>query len=230
LSPATIRFWSRMSRLEIKGLFSGSKEGSVRQNPRLALPVNKSVHGDAVNTSVNTAINTGKETMNTTIETQIGQLQKLSATALRAKYRELFGETSRSSNRQFLFRRLAWRVQAIAEGDLSERARKRALEIANDADLTRRPGKAFLRLPEPRSARDQRLPPAGSVLRRIFKQKLIEVMILRRNGGFLELTDEVRATALSSLTELIESTETECAGRLCRRRQARDRKREASTA
>lgn len=68
------------------------------------------------------------------IEVQIGRLRDAKRTALRAKYRELFGEDSRSMNRQFLFRRVAWRLQVLAEGDLSERARRRALEIANDAD------------------------------------------------------------------------------------------------
>jgi len=45
------------------------------------------------------------------------------------------GEKSRSSDRQFLFRRIAERLRARAEGDLSERARRRAREIADDADL-----------------------------------------------------------------------------------------------
>ena len=52
---------------------------------------------------------------------------------LRQKYLEVFGEESLSNHKQFLFRRIAWRIQAIAEGGLSERARRRALEIANDA-------------------------------------------------------------------------------------------------
>jgi len=73
---------------------------------------------------------------------------------------------------------VAWRIQAIAEGDLSERARKRALEIANDADLKRCPEKALFKLPEPRNGRDHRLPPVGSVLRRVFKQELVEVTVL----------------------------------------------------
>ena len=34
-----------------------------------------------------------------------------------------------------LLRRLAWCIQANAEAGISERARRRALEIANDADL-----------------------------------------------------------------------------------------------
>lgn|GEM_PF-6251861 len=65
---------------------------------------------------------------------------------LRAKYREVFGEESRSNHKQFLFRRIAWRVQALAEGGLSERARRRALEIASDADLR-------IRAPAGRAAR-----------------------------------------------------------------------------
>ena len=32
-------------------------------------------------------------------------------------------------------RRIAWRLQAQAEGDLSDQARRRAMDIANDADL-----------------------------------------------------------------------------------------------
>ena len=52
---------------------------------------------------------------------EIEQLRHMKAAALRARYRELFGEESRSSNRQFLFRRVIWRLQAKAEGDLSDR-------------------------------------------------------------------------------------------------------------
>src|SRR5207245_10052760 len=79
------------------------------------------------------------------LDAKIERLRKLAPAALRAQYRELFGVESRSGNRQFLFRRVAWRMQALAEGDLSERARKRALEIANDADLKVQPTKAFLK-------------------------------------------------------------------------------------
>src|SRR5437867_4275538 len=103
--------------------------------------------------------------MDASIDAQIADLQKLSATALRAKYQELFGEESRSSNRQYLFRRVAWRVQALANGGLSERARQRAREIANEADLRTHPHKSFARLMEdvPRDlGRDHRLPPVGA--------------------------------------------------------------------
>ena len=44
----------------------------------------------------------------------VGQLQQLYADAL--------GETVRSRHKQYLIRRIAWRLQANAEGGLSERA------------------------------------------------------------------------------------------------------------
>ena len=48
---------------------------------------------------------------------------------LRARYAEVFGEPTTSGNRQWLFRRIAWRIQSLAEGDLSERTRRRAAEL-----------------------------------------------------------------------------------------------------
>ena len=118
--------------------------------------------------------------MNTTSAVQIANLQKLSATALKTKYRELFREESRSSNRQYLFRRVAWRMQELAEGGISERARQRAREVANDADLRIHPPKSFI-LPTRetvRDSRDYRLPPVGAMLSRTFKGKSIEVRVL----------------------------------------------------
>lgn len=70
-----------------------------------------------------------------TIEQQIAELSRMTVGQLKQKYIEVFGEETHSNNRQFLFRRIAWRIQALAEGGLSERARRRALEIANDADI-----------------------------------------------------------------------------------------------
>jgi hypothetical protein len=81
------------------------------------------------------------------IREEIERLRSLTTAQLKEKYREVFGEESRSNHKQFLFRRIAWRIQANALGGLSERARQRALEIANDADLRIRAPKNFLREP-----------------------------------------------------------------------------------
>ena len=51
-----------------------------------------------------------------TIELQIAELSRMTVGQLKQKYIEVFGEETRSNNRQFLFLRIAWRIQALAEG------------------------------------------------------------------------------------------------------------------
>jgi Protein of unknown function (DUF2924) len=74
---------------------------------------------------------------NDTIWHQIDKLRHQTVRELTAKYKEVFGLESRSNHRQFLVRRIAWRLQANAEGALSERARQRALALAEEAELRR---------------------------------------------------------------------------------------------
>ena len=68
--------------------------------------------------------------METAILMEIEKLRRVSLAAMRQQYREVFGEDTRCRNREHLFRRIAWRVQALAEGDLTERARERASQLA----------------------------------------------------------------------------------------------------
>lgn len=68
----------------------------------------------------------------------INELEAMRVPDLRKRYAEVFGEATRSNNRDYLVKRIAWRAQANSEGDLSERARRRAEELANDAELRRR--------------------------------------------------------------------------------------------
>ena len=126
--------------------------------------------------------------MNPSIVAEVEQLRQLKTAVLRTRYREVLGEESRSSNRQSLLRRIAWRLQAKAEGDLSERARRRALEIADDADLRQRVPKDFLAQSAPSpvgasadrigSRRDARLPVLGTVLTRQYRDRRIVVTVL----------------------------------------------------
>jgi Ni,Fe-hydrogenase III large subunit len=73
--------------------------------------------------------------MDNAVLMEIEKLRRASLASLREKFREVFHEEARTRHRQHLFRRIAWRLQALAEGDLTERARVRANEIAEDADL-----------------------------------------------------------------------------------------------
>ena len=53
----------------------------------------------------------------------------------RGRYLEVFGEELRCGNKDFLWKRIAWRIQALAEGDLSERACRRVEELAKRMNL-----------------------------------------------------------------------------------------------
>jgi len=123
--------------------------------------------------------------MDPIVVTAMDELQELKIPALKKRYRELFGEESKSSNKQFLFRRIAWRLQANAEGDLSERARRRAAEIADDRDLRIRAPKEFVARPESgslsldrtRPPKDSRLPGPGTLLTRRVGNRQIVVKV-----------------------------------------------------
>ena len=60
------------------------------------------------------------------IAREIATLKRMTVTQLRGRYLEVFGERTRSGNKDFLWKRIAWRMQANTEGDLTERARRRA--------------------------------------------------------------------------------------------------------
>jgi len=120
------------------------------------------------------------------IHHEVALLQRLGAQQLRARYAEVFGETTPAHNKTWLIRRIAWRLQALAEGDLSERAQRRAEELANDADLRLNPPRPraadMPRSAEPAAAivplRDRRLPPVGSVLARVYRGQSVQVRVL----------------------------------------------------
>ena len=123
------------------------------------------------------------------IEQQIALLPQMTSAQLRDKYHEAFGELPRSRHKAYLVRRIAWRLQAIVEGDLSERARRRANELACDADLRisappSANGKehwawsASHASASPAGTRRRHLPPPGTVLARPYQGRIIEVTVL----------------------------------------------------
>lgn len=126
--------------------------------------------------------------MSPALRAEIEGLAELSVPELKAKYVEAFGERSRSGNAAFLRKRIAWRLQARAMGGLSERARRRAEEIADEADLRVRPPRPSRRLSAATRGRvqtqtasperDPRLPPPGEVLVREFRGMTVVVRVL----------------------------------------------------
>ncbi len=144
---------------------------------------------------------------------EIRQLSRMTVRELRRKYLEIFGEETRAFHKEFLRKRIAWRIQAIAEGDLSERARRRAEELANDADLRIRTPRDPLRsgtaAEKARTttscishSRDPRLPLPGTLLAREYKGQDIVVKAL--DTGFEY--DGRRYKSLSAIAKEVTGT------------------------
>ena len=102
---------------------------------------------------------------------ELAALGEMTGAEMAEKYVLLFGQSARSRNKVFLRKRLAWRIQELAEGGLSERALARIEELGPAALASwcrcARAG-AF---PPPRASvsprsRDPRLPTVGTVLTR----------------------------------------------------------------
>ena len=122
--------------------------------------------------------------MQLNIVNEVAALERMTIGQLRQRFAELFGEATLASNRAWLVKRIAWRLQALAEGDLSERARRRAAELARDADLRLNPPRRQTTTttpPEPVTVPtpvDHRLPPPGTILTRPYKGQLVQVQVL----------------------------------------------------
>jgi hypothetical protein len=124
---------------------------------------------------------------------EIENLRRASLEALREKYWEVFQEETRCRHREHLFRRIAWRLQALATGDLSERARQRAHRIANDADLRMIAPPGFFAVGDERVRTaprnqgrppDRRLPLPGTLLTRNWKGRTLLVEVLEAGFRF----------------------------------------------
>jgi hypothetical protein len=124
--------------------------------------------------------------MNPKTAAEISQLESLSVCQLAKRYEELFGDECRSRHKRYLVRRIAWRLQAAEEGGLSERAIRRAEELAVDSEIrVTAPREQHLanqrvatRQPDGFVDWDPRLPSPGNWLERRYKGRVIRVLLL----------------------------------------------------
>lgn len=131
---------------------------------------------------------------------ELVDLREMSVRELREKYEAVFGEPTRAGNKDWLFKRIAWRIQSLAEGDLSERAQRRAEFLARDADLRTTAPRTPTATPTGNGGHrevggngtsdekpapavlDERVPPPGTVLTRRYRGQAYHVRV--RQDGF----------------------------------------------
>ena len=139
------------------------------------------------------------------IDQEVVELRRMTTNELCERYAQVFGEETRTRHKPYLIRKIAWRMQAMAEGDLSIRARRRAEELAQDADVRVMPPKeglvvATMPLPKAVAANhDPRLPTPGTAITRKYKGRTIQVVVL--TDGFEY--DGERYASLSAVAKAI---------------------------
>ena len=142
--------------------------------------------------------------MTLNIDKEIARLEAMTVADLRAEYSKLWNCAAYSRNRIHLIRRCAWKLQELEYGGLSERALKRAEEIAEGASLRQLPPrndrwKKVGHISATPQKRDPRLPKAGSTLVRHYKGVTITVEV--GESSFLWSGDEYRS--LSAVAKAI---------------------------
>jgi hypothetical protein len=137
------------------------------------------------------------------VQREIGRVDDMTVQQLRERYREVFDEDTRSRNRQYLIKKIKWRIQELAEGGLSELARRKIAELSRNAPIRRRllalvpsaettpvppapsPAARSPIVPGPPKHRDARLPPLGTVIRRLHNDVEHDVRIVENGAEHL---------------------------------------------
>ena len=129
--------------------------------------------------------------MDIAVSDPIQELRRLNVPALQVRYREVYGQPTRCAHKEWLYRRIAWQLQAQQEGGLSEHALRRAAQIADEADLGAGRKKGFWSWTEEplskravavRGYRSERSPEPGTLLRRQYQGREVRVQV--RADGF----------------------------------------------
>ncbi len=133
---------------------------------------------------------------------EIDRLRQMTVGELRDEWFRVCGEPCRSRNRDYLWRRLAWEIQARALGGLSDRAKERLADLAPTTFTRALPPRDF-QLPggdagpppaRPTTVRDARLPSPGTVIVRRWRGRDLRLLVLQ--DGY-----ELDGARYGSLTE-----------------------------
>ena len=136
---------------------------------------------------------------------EIKRLRELSVHQLQDEYLQRFGLESRSCNKDFLWKRIAYRIQESREGGLSDKAKARAAYLGPSTQIRVKPPREFHKKAEAEATkpnRDPRLPEPGTVLHREYEGEVHNVVVLQ--DGF-EFRGE-RYRSLSAIAKVITGT------------------------
>jgi hypothetical protein len=149
--------------------------------------------------------------MHLNVAKELAALEAMKVAELRLRYAQVFGKETLLGSKTLLVKSIIWGLQALAEGDLSERARLRAAELAQDANLRLLPPRE--KRSDPIAAKkngtvngaiDSFLPLPGTILTRWYKGKMLCVPVLRHGFEY----DGQIYKSLSAVAKAITGTHT----------------------
>lgn len=132
---------------------------------------------------------------NQALERQLVDLEKLTIAELVEKYRAVFGTDTRTRNRPYLVRKIGWRLQELAEGGLSERAKARLAELMANAPLRHVAPRGAKSKDVQEERRERQRPKPGTILRREYNGR--EYAVTVREADF-----EYRGKRYASLSRI----------------------------
>ena len=120
--------------------------------------------------------------MKEAMSAKIAKLQNASLKELNRVHKELFGKAETASHKTYLFRRIAYRLQELECGELSQKAKNRLRELVAKYDPIN--NTAFRPAPSRPNApntTDRRLPIPGTLINKEYKGMRYTVKVLE-NG------------------------------------------------
>ena len=138
--------------------------------------------------------------MKSSVLAQLAELERLSHVSLKRRWRELFGNDPPAYGRQFLRRRLAYRIQELAFGGLSEGVRTQMEALVPSVESQENES-GPLRIKQRRRKPD--LAPPGTRLIREFRDKRFEVVVGEKGFEF----EGRRYRSLSAIAREITGTQ-----------------------
>lgn len=134
--------------------------------------------------------------MEESIVSQIMALREMPLEDLQKKYEEMFeGKKATSTNKTYLWKRIAYRIQEMQNGGISEKSRARIEELIKEHDPINnkalRPGADLENSSNNKlKARDSRLPIPGTIITKQYKGTMLQVKVLEKgfeyNGKFFK--------------------------------------------
>lgn len=126
--------------------------------------------------------------------------------ALRTRYSELFpGEPAPTHNKVFIWRKIAYRLQEIEHGGLSETAQTSINQLIERYDpVNNKTVRPYIKTgangKTPIPKRDRRLPIPGAVIRKEYKGRMLEVTVKEKGFEFEGKPYKTLSSLASSIT------------------------------